>query len=123
MEKDSIHSGQLILVADRIITSDIEPLASVCVITYNQEKFIRQTLDSILNQKTSFPIEILIHDDASTDHTQDFIKDYAVRFPTLIKPILQKENQLRKYGWGINPRFNFARALGQYIAICEGDDF
>lgn len=95
---------------------------SVVCITYNQEQYIGKMLDSIVNQQTNFDYEILIHDDASTDMTQNIIKDYEKRFPKLIKPILQNENQ---YSKGINPniKYNYPRVQGKYIAYCEGDDY
>ena len=73
-------------------------------------------------QKTNFPIEILIHDDASTDGTADIIREYEAQYPDIIKPIYQTENQ---YSKGINPGFEFLfpRARGKYIALCEGDDY
>ena len=99
-----------------------QPLLSVSLITYNQAKFIRQCLDGIVMQRTTFPIEILVHDDASTDGTQDIIKEYTARYPGLINPILQTENQYSK-GVKIDMEFNYRRARGKYIATCEGDDF
>ncbi|WP_267739794.1 glycosyltransferase [Myroides injenensis] len=99
------------------------PLVSISCITFNHGKFIRETLDGFLSQKTSFGFEILIHDDASTDDTVTIIKEYAERFPNIIKPIFQKENQYSKGVRGINRRFNFPRAQGKYIAMCEGDDY
>lgn len=98
-----------------------EPLVSVCVITYNHGKYIRQCLDGILMQKVNFPYEILIHDDASPDDTADIIREYWEKYPTVIKPILQTENQ---YSKGVDVcRFNFDRAKAKYIAQCEGDDY
>ena len=99
-----------------------QPLLSVSLITYNQAKFIRQCLNGIVMQRTTFPIEILVHDDASTDGTQDIIKEYTARYPGLINPILQTENQYSK-GVKIDMEFNYRRARGKYIATCEGDDF
>lgn len=97
------------------------PLVSICCITYNHVKFIRDCLEGFLCQKTTFPYEILIHDDASTDGTQNIIREYQKRFPNIIKPILQTENQ---YSQGKNiGRFNTDRACGRYLAVCEGDDF
>ena len=98
-----------------------EPLVSVCVITYNHGKYIRQCLDGILMQKVNFPYEILIHDDASPDDTADIIREYWEKYPTVIKPILREENQ---YSKGVDvSRFNFDRAKAKYIAQCEGDDY
>lgn len=98
-----------------------QPLVSVCCITYNHERYIAECLDSILGQRTTFPFELLIHDDASEDGTAKIVSDYAHRFPNVIRPILQRENQWSR-GHNISPEFNFSRARGRYIAICEGDD-
>lgn len=98
------------------------PLVSIGCITYNHEKFIRQTLDGFLSQKTDFSFEILIHDDASTDKTADIIRDYEKRYPTIIKPIYQTENQYSK-GKNITFTYQLPRAKGRYIALCEGDDY
>lgn len=99
-----------------------EILVSVCCMTYNHVSFIRQCLDGFMMQKCSFNFEVLIHDDASTDGTQDIIREYVTRYPDIIKPIYQKENQ---YSKGIDPnvKYNFSRAKGKYIAMCEGDDY
>lgn len=99
-----------------------QPLVSISCITYNHEKYIRETIEGFLMQKTTFSIEILIHDDASTDKTAEIIKEYELKYPNLIKPIYQLENQYSK-GVSISLTFNFPRAKGKYIALCEGDDF
>ncbi len=99
------------------------PLVSISCIAYNQEKYIRECLDGFVMQKTNFPFEVLIHDDASTDRTAEIIREYAAKYPEIIKPICQTENQHSKKVGSINARFNFARAQGKYIALCEGDDF
>ena len=100
-----------------------EPLlVSISCIVYNQRNFIEEALDSFLMQITDFPFEILVHDDASIDGTTEIIKKYESRFPNLIKPLYQKENQYSK-GKKINIEFNFPRAKGKYIALCEGDDY
>jgi glycosyltransferase involved in cell wall biosynthesis len=74
-------------------------------------------------QKTSFDVEILIHDDASLDNTVDIIKLYQQKYPDIIKPIYQTENQYSKGQRGISLKYNFPRAKGKYIAMCEGDDY
>jgi glycosyltransferase involved in cell wall biosynthesis len=73
-------------------------------------------------QKTDFPTEILIYDDASTDKTSNIIRDYESRYPNLIKPLYQIQNQ-HSQGKKPNLEFNFPRAKGKYIAMCEGDDY
>src|SRR5690606_1543694 len=99
------------------------PLVSVSCITYNHSSYIRQCLDGFVMQKCDFAFEVLIHDDASTDDTQEIIKEYQAKYPEIIKAVLQKENQYSKGIRGISPRFNFPRAQGKYIAMCEGDDY
>ena len=103
-------------------TEDNQILVSVFCETYNHELYIRQCLDGMLMQKTDFAFEVLIHDDASTDHTQSIIKEYAEKYPHVIKPILQQENQYSK-GVKIWEVFQMPRARGKYIALCEGDDY
>lgn len=99
-----------------------KPLVSICCITYNQEIYIKDALEGFLIQETDFPFEVLVYDDASMDKTSQVIRDYAEQYPRLIKPIYERVNQYSK-GVRVNPVFNFSRALGAYIAICEGDDF
>lgn len=97
-------------------------IVSVSCITYNHAKYIRQCLDGMLMQKTDFRYEILIHDDASTDGTDDIIREYETKYPDIIKPIYETENQYSK-GIRISATYNYPRAKGKYIALCEGDDF
>lgn len=100
----------------------MKPLVSISCTTYNHAPFIRQCLDGFVIQKTLFPFEVLIHDDASTDGTQDIIAEYEKKYPDIIKPIYQKDNQYSK-GIPIGVTFNFPRAHGKYVAMCEGDDY
>lgn len=98
-----------------------EPLVSICCITYNHEKYIRDAIESFLMQETDFPFEIIIHDDASTDKTADIIREYEKKYPELIKPIYQTENQ---YSKGVKVTWlAVKKAKGKYIAFCEGDDY
>ena len=98
------------------------PMISIICNTYNHEKYIEQTLKGFVNQKTTYPYEILIHDDASTDRTAEIIRRYADAYPSLFKPIYQTENQ---YSQGINVSgvYQYSRAKRKYIAFCEGDDY
>ena len=98
------------------------PLVSITCLTYNHAPYLRQCLDGFVMQKTSFPIEILIYDDASEDGTQDIIREYERKYPDLIKPIYQTENQYSK-GVKVEFVYNYPRAKGKYIAFCEGDDY
>jgi len=99
------------------------PLVSISCITYNQAAFICSCFDGFLSQITNFEFEILVHDDASTDGTKQIIEDYTAKYPNLFFPIYQSENQYSKGLRGIMVRFNFPRARGKYIALCEGDDY
>jgi glycosyltransferase involved in cell wall biosynthesis len=102
--------------------AEVVPLVSICCIAYNQQNYIEETIQGFLIQKTNFAIEIIIHDDASTDDTAKIINEYAAKHPNLILTIFQKINQ---YSKGIKPwpNFVFPKARGKYIALCEGDDY
>ena len=102
-------------------TSDI--LVTIHCITYNQEKYIGQAIESFLKQKTSFLYEVVVYDDASSDETPEIVLKYARQNPDIIKPILSKENQYSKGGFKkvfdvIEPMIS-----GKYIAFCDGDDY
>lgn len=100
-----------------------KPFVSIICDVFNHEKYIIDCLNGFAIQKTNFPFEILIHDDASTDNTQQLIKDFLNQHPELIiLPIFQKENQYSKR-IGIWEKFQMSRARGKYIALCEGDDY
>lgn len=98
------------------------PLVSISCITYNHAPYIRQCLDGFMMQQTNFAFEVLIHDDASTDGTTEIIKEYEAKYPNIIKPLYEEENQWVKGRRG-SAVFNFPRAKGKYIALCEGDDY
>jgi len=100
----------------------IYPLVSICCTAYNHEKYIADAIESFLMQKTNFPIEIIIHDDASTDNTAEIIREYEKLHPKIIKPIYQKENQYSQ-GVKVSAEIVWAKVKGKYIALCEGDDF
>lgn len=104
-----------------VMDNDKCPLVSICCQTYNHVSYIRDCIEGFLLQKTSFPIEILIHDDASVDGTADIIREYEIKYPKLIYPIYQTENQYSK-GARV-PSINYRRSKGKYIAFCEGDDY
>lgn len=97
-------------------------MVSVCCSVYNHEKYLRKCLEGFVMQKTNFGYEVLIHDDASTDHSADIIREYEKKYPDIIKPIYQTENQYSK-GAEISWEFLYPRAKGKYIALCEGDDY
>lgn len=99
-----------------------DPQVCIWCTAFQQENFIAQCLESFLCQKTNFPFEIVVHDDASSDRTADIIREYAARYPSIIKPILEEENLLSK---GLIPfgmvMVNHVRT--KYVATCEGDDY
>jgi len=95
------------------------PIISICCITYNHEKYIEEALDGFLSQDTNFVFEILVDDDCSIDQTRNIILKYQKKYPHIIKSFLRKKN----VGSMSNFIENLQRAKGQYIAICEGDDY
>lgn len=107
-----------------IQNGDSKTMVSIICLTYNHAPYIQECLDGFLMQKTDFPFEVIIHDDASTDGTTDIIRKYAAKYPNIIKPIFQKENQYSKHkNFGIIIQNCFNQAIGKYIAYCEGDDY
>lgn len=99
-----------------------KPLVSIICNTYNHERYIAKAIDSFLCQKTNFGIEVLIHDDCSTDNTAMIVKEYEKKYPDIIKPIYAPQNRMGR-GINVNMNFQYPRAIGKYIAFCEGDDF
>ena len=97
-------------------------MVSVVCATFNHENYIKDAIEGFLMQKTSFRVEIIIHDDASTDKTAEIVRNYAEKNPDLIVPILQKTNQYST-GIGVYKTYIWPRARGKYIALCEGDDY
>lgn len=100
-----------------------EILVSISCITYNHSAYIRQCLDGMLMQHTTFGFEILIHDDCSTDGTDDIIREYVSKFPQIIKPLFEEENQYQQGKPIGTVVWNLPRAKGKYVALCEGDDY
>lgn len=98
-----------------------KPLVSIRCYAYNHEAYIEQALHGFLIQKTDFPFEIVIHDDASSDNTAKIIKRYQEQYPEIIKAVLQSENQ-HSQGRGVT-KFVSPLCKGKYIAVCEGDDY
>lgn len=99
-----------------------EMMVSILTLAYNHEPYIRQCLDGIVMQQTNFKFELLIHDDASTDGTAEIIREYEAKYPEIVKPIYQTENQYSKHV-PIGTTYLYPRAQGKYIALCEGDDY
>lgn len=101
---------------------DKDVKVSVICTAYNHEKYIRKCLEGFVMQKTNFKFEVLINDDCSTDNTAKIIREFQEKYPDIIKPIYQTENQYSK-GVDINGNILLPLAKGKYIAFCEGDDY
>jgi len=95
---------------------------SVIMLSYNHEKYISKAIESVLNQKTSFEYEIIIHDDASTDNSASIIHSFEERYPNKIRAIYQIENQYSRL-INIGRVFIYPIVKGKYIATCECDDY
>ncbi|HEV7351161.1 glycosyltransferase family 2 protein [Telluribacter sp.] len=100
---------------------------SVCVPTYNHEKYIARMLDGALMQQTTFSYEIVIGDDGSTDKAPGIIQEYARRYPERIRAYLHPHNlgpqEPREFGGRNNVLFLLKACRGEYVALCEGDDY
>ena len=97
----------------------MEPLVSIEIITYNHAPFIRQCIEGVLMQKTTFPYELVIGEDCSTDGTREIVLDYAQKYPEIIRVITSESN----VGAFENEKRAYFACRGKYIAICEGDDY
>lgn len=97
-------------------------LVSIHCITYNHEKYIRKCLDGFVMQKTDFRYEAIVHDDKSTDNTASIIREYAEKYPEIIKPIFEEENLFSKHNGSIRKKMDSVMS-GEYVALCEGDDY
>lgn len=102
--------------------SEYCPMVSVQCLAYNHEKYIRECLEGLVNQKTDFKYEVIVHDDASTDNTVSIIKEYAEKYSEIIKPIFEKEN-LYKRDQARMRQIITEKLTGKYIAFCECDDY
>lgn len=97
-------------------------LVSIKCLAYNHEPYIRECLEGFVMQQTNFRFEAIVHDDASTDGTADIIREYAEKYPEIIKPIFETENQYSKHDGSLG-RIMREACTGKYIAMCEGDDY
>lgn len=96
-----------------------KPLVSVCMITYNHEPYIAQAIESVAQQKTNFPFELIIGEDCSTDHTREICNKYQEKYPQLIRLHLHEQNVgvMRNFNTSLNA------CNGKYVALLEGDDY
>lgn len=107
--------------------NQIQPLLSVCVPTYQHKDYIRDCLDGILMQQTSFPYEIILGEDESTDGTRGICVEYANKYQDKIRLFLRSRKDVIHISGNPTGRFNltenFKAAKGKYIALCDGDDY
>ena len=97
----------------------VDPVVSVIIMSYNHEKYVSQSIEGVLMQRTEFPFELVIGDDFSTDSTRKIIIGYAEKTPEIIRYIFSESNQ------GVHKNFtnSLSSCKGKYIALCEGDDY
>ncbi len=102
-----------------------KPLVTISCITYNHEPYLRDALEGFVMQQTDFPFAAVVHEDASTDGTAAVLREYAERYPDIILPIYENENQYSKKDGALNRIMSTARTAtgAKYIAMCEGDDY
>ena len=101
------------------------PLVAIQCIVYNHEPYLRDCLEGFVMQQTNFPFVAIVHDDASTDGSTAIIREYEEKYPNIIKPIYETENQYSK-GNGIVTRImnaSIEATIAKYVAMCEGDDY
>lgn len=102
--------------------NETQPLVTIRCLVYNHEPYLRQCLEGFVMQKTNFRFEAIVHDDASTDGSTAIIKEYAEKYPSIIKPIFEIENQYSKRDGSLRRIMN-EHTRGKYVAMCEGDDY
>lgn len=101
-----------------------DPLVSIRCLVYNHEPYLRQCLDGFVMQQTTFPFEAIVHDDASTDGSAAIIREYAEKYPHIIKPIYETKNQyVHHFGSMIQTIDAAMHPASKYVALCEGDDY
>lgn len=127
MDKEIIYDytplPEPIAITKQVWPEGTVPLIHTRTMTYMHENFIRECIEGILMQKTTFPVKVLIHDDASTDKTAEIVKEYVKKHPQLIKACYQKNNSASNQN-RLQMRAEFTSwRIGKYEAICEGDDY
>lgn len=102
-----------------------KPLVAIRTIVYNHKPYLRDYFEGVIMQKTNFPFVAIVHDDCSTDGSTEIIKEYAEKYPDIIKPIYEEENQWSKHDGALIRIMKEAIAMtgAKYVAICEGDDY
>lgn len=102
-----------------------KPLVAIHCLVYNHEPYLRDCLDGLVCQQTTFPFVAIVHEDASTDNSAAIIREYEEKYPHIIKPIYEEENQWHKPDGSLMRIMNKAidESGARYIAFCEGDDY
>lgn len=103
----------------------IKPKVVIQCITYNHKSYLKDALEGFIMQKTDFPFVAIVHEDASTDGTDIILSEYAEKYPDIILPIFEKENQ---YSQSDKPLDRIIKKAikatnAKYVALCEGDDY
>lgn len=103
---------------------EAHPKVIIRCLVYNHEPYLRDCLEGFVMQQTNFPFKAVVHDDASTDNSAAIIREYAEKYPHIIEPIYETENQYSKHDGSLAKIMNTA-TLGRsaYLAYCEGDDY
>lgn len=109
----------------RVSSEQIKPLVAIRTLVYNHAPYLHDYFRGILMQKTTFPFVAIVHDDASTDGSADIIREYAEKYPDIIKPIFETENQYSKHDGSLKRIMDTACCSfgSKYQALCEGDDY
>ena len=97
-------------------------IVTIRCLVYNHEPYLRDCLEGFVMQKTNFKFEAIVHDDCSTDGSANIIKEYAEKYPAIIKPIIEQENQYSKHDGSLKKIMD-THTRGKYTALCEGDDY
>lgn len=104
--------------------SENRPIVAIRTLVYNHEAFLRDYFEGIIMQKTNFPFIAIVHDDCSTDESAKIIREYAAKYPKIIKPIFEEQNCYQNGLWNeANKKMEEAYKDAKYIAYCEGDDY
>ena len=105
--------------------SEEKPLVVIRSLVYNHEPYLRDCLEGFVMQQTTFPFVAVVHDDCSTDGSAAILREYAEKYPHIIKPVYETENQYSKPGKPLRRIMDEAcgKYGAKYYALCEGDDY
>lgn len=100
------------------------PIVAIYTLVYNHAPFLRDYFEGVIAQQTNFPFIAVVHDDCSTDGSTDIIREYAEKYPQIIKPIYEEINCYQNNLWDqVIVKMREAYKGAKYIAFCEGDDY